>query len=82
LCYIPQAAPETELRHIYSPVNVQWHLAASSKMQSMQRRFGRMTTTKSADNSQVAVLLKDFEDADNLFTKVGSIVSRFPPGCW
>ncbi|KAJ5907035.1 uncharacterized protein N7473_003951 [Penicillium subrubescens] len=39
-------------------------------MQSMQRRFGRMTTTKSADNSQVAVLLKDFEDADNLFTKI------------
>jgi hypothetical protein len=51
-------------------------------MQSMQRRFGRMTTTKSADNSQVAVLLKDFEDADNLFTKVRSIVSPFPPGCW
>lgn len=39
-------------------------------MQSMQRRFGRMTTAKLADNSQVAVLLKDFEDADNLFTKV------------
>jgi hypothetical protein len=31
-----------------------------------------MTTNKSADNSQVAVLLKDFEDADNLFTKVDS----------
>ncbi|KAJ5461840.1 uncharacterized protein N7458_003392 [Penicillium daleae] len=39
-------------------------------MQSMQRRFGRLTTAKSADNSQVAVLLKDFEDADNLFTKI------------
>ncbi|EPS34699.1 hypothetical protein PDE_09663 [Penicillium oxalicum 114-2] len=39
-------------------------------MQSMQRRFGRMTTAKLADNSQVAVLLKDFEDADNLFTKI------------
>lgn len=48
-------------------------------MQSVQRRFGRMTATKSADNSRVAVLLKDFEDADNLFTKVGSMISRVPP---
>ncbi|KAJ5177117.1 uncharacterized protein N7482_002994 [Penicillium canariense] len=39
-------------------------------MQSMQRRFGRMTAVKSADNSQVTVLLKDFEDADSLFTKI------------
>jgi hypothetical protein len=29
-----------------------------------------MTTKRSADDSQVAVLLKDFEDADNLLTKV------------
>ena len=43
-------------------------------MQSMQRRFGRMTTTRSADDSQVAVLLKDFEDADTLLTKVGNPV--------
>lgn len=42
------------------------------KMQSMQRKFGRMTTKRSADDSQVAVLLKDFEDADNLLAKVGS----------
>ncbi|KAJ5573534.1 uncharacterized protein N7459_007961 [Penicillium hispanicum] len=39
-------------------------------MQSMQRRFGRMTTKRSADDSQVAVLLKDFEDADTLLTKI------------
>lgn len=39
-------------------------------MQSMQRKFGRMTTKRSADDSQVAVLMKDFEDADNLLTMV------------
>ncbi|KAJ5688970.1 hypothetical protein N7462_003362 [Penicillium macrosclerotiorum] len=39
-------------------------------MQSMQRRFGRMTTKRTADDSQVAVLLKDFEDADMLLTKI------------
>lgn len=38
-----------------------------------------MTTNKSADNSQVAVLLKDFEDADNLFGKVGTIILQSPP---
>jgi len=41
-------------------------------MLSMQRKFGRMTTKRTADDSQVAVLLKDFEDADTLLTKVGS----------
>lgn len=41
-------------------------------MQSMQKRFGRMTTKRTADDSQVAVLLKDFEDADVLLSKVGS----------
>ncbi|KAJ5919727.1 hypothetical protein N7454_009562 [Penicillium verhagenii] len=39
-------------------------------MQSVQRKFGRMTTKRTADDSQVAVLLKDFEDADNLLTKI------------
>lgn len=43
-------------------------------MQSMQRKFGRMTTKRSADDSQVAVLLKDFEDADSLLTKVDSLL--------
>ncbi|KAJ5524252.1 hypothetical protein N7513_009370 [Penicillium frequentans] len=39
-------------------------------MLSMQRKFGRMTTKRTADDSQVAVLLKDFEDADTLLTKI------------
>lgn len=39
-------------------------------MQSMQRKFGRLTTKQTADDSQVSVLLKDFEDADSLLTKV------------
>lgn len=39
-------------------------------MQSMQRQFGRMTTKRSADDSQVAVLLKDIKDADQLLTQV------------
>lgn len=49
-------------------------------MQSMQRKFGRMTSKRSADDSQVAVLMKDFEDADNLLSKVGSLilVTRVP----
>jgi hypothetical protein len=45
-------------------------------MQNMSRRFGRMTTKSSADDSQIAVLLKDFDDADMLLGKVGSNVSR------
>lgn len=40
-------------------------------MQSVQRRFGRLTTTR-ADDSQVAVLLKDFDDADTLLSRVGT----------
>ncbi|KAJ5317632.1 hypothetical protein PENANT_c038G01223 [Penicillium antarcticum] len=39
-------------------------------MQNMQRRFGRMTTKQSADDSQIAVLLKDFDDADMLLGKI------------
>ena len=35
-----------------------------------------MTTKSSADDSQIAVLLKDFDDADMLLGKVGSNVSR------
>ena len=38
-------------------------------MQSMQRRFGKFLP-RSADEAQVAVLLKDFEDADKMLTKV------------
>jgi hypothetical protein len=44
-------------------------------MQNMQRRFGRMTTKQSADDSQIAVLLKDFDDADMLLGKVGIHIS-------
>jgi hypothetical protein len=45
-------------------------------MQNMQRRFGRMTTKQSADDSQIAVLLKDFDDADMLLGKVGIHISK------
>ncbi|KAL8717220.1 MAG: hypothetical protein Q9225_005517 [Loekoesia sp. 1 TL-2023] len=36
-------------------------------MQSVQRRFGKPRT---ADGSQVAVLLKDFEDADKMLSRI------------
>ena len=39
-------------------------------MQSVQRRFGKLLP-RTADESQVAVLLKDFDDADKMFTRVG-----------
>lgn len=39
-------------------------------MQSVQRRFGKPRT---ADESQVAVLLKDFEDADKMLSRVSSL---------
>ncbi|KAJ5775447.1 uncharacterized protein N7511_000458 [Penicillium nucicola] len=39
-------------------------------MQNMQRRLGRMTNKQSADDSQIAVLLKDFDDADMLLGKI------------
>lgn len=42
-------------------------------MQNVSRRFGRMTTKSSADDSQIAVLLKDFDDADMLLGKVDNI---------
>lgn len=38
-------------------------------MQSVQRRFGKFLP-RSVDGSQVSVLLKDFEDADQMLTKV------------
>ena len=38
-------------------------------MQSVQRRFGKFLP-RTADESQVAVLLKDFEDADIMLAKV------------
>ncbi|KAJ5350437.1 hypothetical protein N7541_008164 [Penicillium brevicompactum] len=39
-------------------------------MQNMTRRFGRITTKSSANDSQIAVLLKDFDDADMLLGKI------------
>ncbi|KAI9812749.1 MAG: hypothetical protein M1827_004505 [Pycnora praestabilis] len=38
-------------------------------MQNVQRRFGRLLT-RSADEAQVSVLMKDFEDADRMLTKI------------
>ena len=39
-------------------------------MQTVQRRFGKFLP-RTADESQVSVLLKDFEDADRMLAKVG-----------
>lgn len=47
--------------------------SSSPNMQNMTRRFGRMTTKSSADDSQIAVLLKDFDDADMLLGKVDNV---------
>ncbi|GKZ22004.1 hypothetical protein AbraIFM66951_007199 [Aspergillus brasiliensis] len=38
-------------------------------MQSMQRQFGRLMK-RSADDSQVAILLKDFEEADKILGRI------------
>jgi len=38
-------------------------------MQSVHRRFGKFLP-RTADEAQVSVLLKDFEDADKMLTKV------------
>lgn len=67
LCYIPRWDPRllSSLRKTCPKIT----------MQSMQRKFGRITSKRSADDSQVAVLLKDFEDADSLLTKVGGLFS-------
>jgi hypothetical protein len=46
-------------------------------MQSVQRQIGRYMK-RSADESQVSVPLKDFEDADLLLAKV----SRAPQKCY
>ena len=45
-------------------------------MQSVQRRFGKLLP-RTADESQVAVLLKDFDDADRMLAKV-----VMPSCCW
>jgi hypothetical protein len=38
-------------------------------MQSVHRQFGRLMK-RSADDSQVSVMLKDFDEADKLLAKV------------
>ena len=38
-------------------------------MQSVQRRFGKFLP-RTADEAQVGVLLKDFDDADKMLAKV------------
>jgi hypothetical protein len=52
-------------------------LDLSDKMQSVQRQFGKFMK-RSADDSQVSVLLKDFEEADLLLAKVGSTSLEYP----
>ena len=47
-------------------------------MQSMQRRFGKLLP-RTADESQVAVLLKDFDDADKMLAKVRNAIRNFIP---
>ena len=44
-------------------------------MQSVQRHFGRYMK-RTADEGQVSVLLKDFDDADQLLTRVSSSVQH------
>jgi len=39
-------------------------------MQRMQRQFGKFLT-RSADEAQVGMLIKDFEDADKMLDTVG-----------
>ena len=46
-------------------------------MQTMQRQFGKLLP-RTADESQVSVLLKDFEDADKMLAKV-CMNLQFPP---
>lgn len=41
----------------------------TANMQSVQRRFGKFLP-RTADEAQVGVLLKDFEDADKMLAKV------------
>lgn len=49
-------------------------------MQSVQRRFGKLLP-RQADEAQVAVLLKDFEDADRMLAKVISRVHNLVRIC-
>jgi len=50
-------------------------------MQSVQRHFGKYMK-RSADESQISVLLKDFDDADMLLAKVRVSSSGLPIPFW
>ena len=47
-------------------------------MQSVQRRFGKLLP-RTADESQVAILLKDFDDADKMLARVGVLTREYIP---
>lgn len=47
----------------------------------MQRRFGKFLP-RTADETQVGVLLKDFEDADKMLAKVQESWSKLPSNLW
>ena len=44
-------------------------------MQSVQRRFGKLLP-RTADEGQVAILLKDFDDADKMLARVGVLTRQ------
>ena len=48
-------------------------------MQSMQRKFGKLLS-KSTEDGEVGILLKEFEAADKMLAKVGINVDSFRVG--
>jgi amphiphysin len=42
-------------------------------MNSINRQFGKLMNKAPGDNSKVSVLLKDYEDADAILTKVHAL---------
>lgn len=45
-------------------------------MNTVHRHFGKYMK-RSADESQISVLLKDFEDADKMLTRVSPVLDTF-----
>jgi hypothetical protein len=41
-------------------------------MNSVQRQFGKLTVKGAGNDAQVALILKDYDDADKMLTKVHS----------
>lgn len=58
------------------PSCYQIHAESPANMQSMHRQFGKLMK-RSADDSHVSVLLKDFDNADTLLAKVRKLCSLF-----